>query len=93
MRESVLRVGSLLQLSLFELVFGLPLVAISPFLSPAKLLRGYPCFLSNSLSESTCVRPPTEGPVILSDKLPVSVCVNYSDTALRAVTLYTRLRL
>ena len=74
MRESVPRVGSLLQLDL-ELVFGLPLVALSLFLSPAKFLRGYPCFLSNSLSESTCVRPPTEGPVTLSDKLPVWKCV------------------
>ena len=55
MRESVPRVGSLLQLSLFELVFGLPLVAFSVFLSPAKLLRGYPCFLSKfSVREYLC---------------------------------------
>ena len=57
MRESVPRVGSLLQLSLFELVFGLPLVAFSVFLFllPAKLLRGYPCFQSKfSVREYLC---------------------------------------
>ena len=54
MRESVPRVGLLLQLDL-ELVFGLPLLALSLFLPPAKFLRGYPCFLSKfSVREYLC---------------------------------------